>query len=195
MFKDSKDSLDRRHGARSHMVRGLLTPILAAGFLALMTSTAVAQGPTWNGGYGWWPGGFGYPPRTTEALDYPCSVTAYGPTFHTPADAAGAWTQDYGAGTSCRGGVGTKTLTVYDQVQGAKGVWFTIAGSQVTVGPTTHNPVHIIRTRMAVPGHTYRTVALAHLVVPNGFAGCSLHHPPACQETIDIKAVSTPIAP
>jgi hypothetical protein len=132
---------------------------------------------------------------TTQAPDYPCSVTAYGPTFHTPADAGGAWTQDYGASTSCQGGVGSKTLTVYDQVQGAKGVWFTIAGSQVTVGPTTNNPVRIIRTRTAVLGHTYRTVALAHLVVPNGFAGCSLHQPPACQETIDIKAVTTPIAP
>jgi hypothetical protein len=122
-------------------------------------------------------------------------VTAYGPTFHAPGDAAGSWTQDYGGGTGCRGGVGIKTLAVYDQVQGANGEWFTIAGSRVTVGPTTHNPVRVIRSRRAVLGHTYRTVALAHLVVPNGFAGCSLHHPPACRETIDIKAVSPPIAP
>jgi hypothetical protein len=194
MFRDSKGSAVG-HGVRSHMVRRLLTPAFAFGFLALVASSAAAHPATWNNGYGWWPGGFGYPPRTTAAPDYPCSVTAYGPAFHKPAGAAGAWTQSYGAGTSCRGGVGTKTLTVYDQVQGAKGAWFTIAGSQVTVGATTHNPVHTIRTRSAALGHTYRTVVMAHLVVPNGFAGCSLHTPPACQQTIDIKAVSTPIAP
>ena len=59
---------------------------------------AAAQAPGWNSGYGWWPGGFGYAPLTIQAHNYPCSVTAYGPTFNYTAT---SWNQNYGGGTSC----------------------------------------------------------------------------------------------
>jgi hypothetical protein len=49
---------------------------------------------------------------------YACSVTAYGPTFDF--NAAG-WYQYYGGGTSCRDGIGSKTLTMYEQVLGPDG--------------------------------------------------------------------------
>jgi hypothetical protein len=173
------------------MVRRLL--ILTAALLGVGAAVAGAQGPpTNNSGYnGWWPGGFGYPPVTVHARDYPCSVTAYGPTFHSR---SGAWTQDYGGGTSCSGGVGTKTLTMYDQVVGGDGrTWHTISGSTFTDGPTGGNPLRMIRTRAGYLGHVYRTVATAKLVVPNGHAGCSLTD--TCSQTITITAMSRRLAP
>lgn len=173
------------------MVRKSL--ILAASLAAIGAATAVAAAPpTWNSGYSnWWPAGFGYPPVTVQAPGYPCSVTAYGPTFHS---SASGWTQDYGGGTSCAGGVGVKTLTSYDQVLGQDGrTWYTIVGSTFTSGPTSSNPLRMVHRRPAYLGHVYRTVAVAKLVVPNGHAGCSLSN--TCSQTITITATSRPLAP
>ncbi len=167
--------------------------ILTATVLALTATAIGAQiAPTWNSGYnGWWPGGFGYPPMTVHAQSYPCSVTAYGPTFHSRSS---GWTQDYGGGTSCAGGVGTKMLTIYDQVLSQDGhTWYRISGSKFAAGPTNQNPLRMIRNRPAYLGHVYRTVASAKLVVPNGHAGCSLTN--SCSQTITIKAVSSRLAP
>src|SRR5437870_5442333 len=94
--------------------------ILTAALLAVGAAAASAQPvAAWNSAYnGWWPGGYGYAPVTVQAPTKQCSVTAYGPTFRTPADPRRAWTQFYGAGTSCQGGVGVKTLTVSAHVLG-----------------------------------------------------------------------------
>lgn len=167
----------------------LLTTLVT---LVLTAGVASAQAPAWNSGYnGWWPAGFGYPPVTAHASGYPCSVTAYGPTFNFNAS---GWNQYYGGGTSCAGGVGRKTLTVYDQVMGQDGhTWFTISGSAVTAGPSTANPLRSIRNRTAYLGHAYRTVATARLVVPNGHAGCSLNL--TCFQTITVTAISQLLAP
>jgi hypothetical protein len=172
------------------MRRRLLIPVFLT-VLALTAGAASAQAPTWNSGYGWWPGGFGNPPVTVHAHNYPCSVTAYGPTFK---HNGGGWKQAYGGGTSCTQGVGRKMLTVSAQVLGGNGhSWFTIKGSRTTAGPTDGNPLRIIRHRPAFLGHGYRTVASAKLVVPNGHAGCSLTN--TCFQTITIKAISRPLAP
>jgi hypothetical protein len=173
------------------MIRRLL--ILIGVLLTVGAGAAGAQSAaTWNHGYsGWWPGGFGYPPVTVQATGYPCSVTANGPTFHSYTR---EWRMDYGAGTSCRSGVGVKTLTVAAQVLGQDGhTWHTITGSPVTYGPGTLNPLRVIRTRPVYLGHVYRTIATATLVVPNGHAGCSLTN--SCIKTIAIKAISRPLAP
>jgi hypothetical protein len=148
--------------------------------------------PSWNSGYnGWWPAGYGYPPVTIHAPNYPCSATAYGPTFHS---SASGWTQDYGGGTSCAGGVGTKSVTVYEQVLGQDGhTWYTIAGSRFTAGPINGNPLRTWGDRPAYLGHGYRTVVVAKLVVPNGHAGCSLTN--SCSQTITVTATSRPLAP
>jgi hypothetical protein len=175
------------------MDRRVLILIAAAAAVALSAGAAgAAAAPTWNTGYnGWWPGGFGYPPVTVHAPAYPCSVTAYGPTFHSR---SGGWTQDFGGGTSCAGGVGAKSLTIYDQVLGQDGrTWYTIAGSTFTVGPTGDNPLRMIRNRPAYLGHVYRTAAIAKLVVPNGHAGCSLTN--SCSQPIMVTATSRPLAP
>lgn len=166
--------------------------LIALTVFALSAGSAAAQTPTWNSGYyGWWPAGFGYSPVAVQAHGYPCSVTAYGPTF---ASNTGAWSQSYGGGTSCAGGVGQKTLTIYDQVLGQDGhTWFTITGSKFNAGPVNSNPLRMIRKRPAYLGHVYRTVAVAKLVVPNGHAGCSLTN--TCAQTIAITAVSRPLAP
>lgn len=172
--------------------------ILIAALFAVGAAAAGAQPvAAWNSGYnGWWPSGYGYPPVTVQAATKQCSVTAYGPTFRTPADFRGAWTQFYGAGTSCQGGVGVKKLTVSDQVLGPDGkTWFTITGSTHTVGPTGANPVHLIYNRIAVLGHVYRSMADATIVAPNGHAGCSLHLPPDCTATYHLRAISKPLAP
>lgn len=176
------------------MIRRVL--ILTTALLATAAAAAGAQSvAAWNSGYnGWWPSGFGNVPVTVQAATRQCSVTAYGPTFHTPADHRGAWTMSYGAGTSCQGGVGMKTLTASAQVLGQNGhTWYTITGSTVTTGPRTTNPVRIIRTRIAQLGHVYRTVTTATLVVPNGHAGCSLTN--TCSQTLGLKAISRPLAP
>lgn len=173
------------------MKRRLLIAIALAA-LALSGGAAAAQAPAWNSGYnGWWPGGFGYPPVTVQAPGYPCSVTAYGPTFNH--DGTG-WHQNDGGGTSCAGGVGRKTLTISAQTLGRDGrTWFTITHSTFTTGPITGHTVRMIRRRPAYLGHGYRTVALARLVVPNGHAGCSLSN--TCSQTITITAISRPLAP
>ena len=102
------------------MVRRTL--VIIGGVLLASVAVAAASpppAPKWNSGYnGWWPGGFGYRPLTVQANGYPCSLTAYGPTFHSQHS---GWTQDYGGGVSCTGGVGTKTLTISDQVLGQDG--------------------------------------------------------------------------
>jgi hypothetical protein len=173
------------------MKRVLLIAVALA-VLAASAGAASAQAPTWNSGYnGWWPGGFGFPPVTVQAHNYPCSVTAYGPTFNFTAS---SWNQNYGGGTSCGHGVGQKTLTISDQVLGPDGhTWFTITGSTFTSAPTHGNPVHMIRNRAAFLGHAYRTIAFAKLVVPNGHAGCSLTN--TCLQTITITAISRTLAP
>jgi len=173
------------------MIRRIL--ILAVSLAAIGAGTAFAAGaPSWNSGYNnWWPAGFGYPPATVQAQGYPCSVTAYGPTFHS---SSSGWTQDYGGGTSCTRGLGVKTLTSYKQVLGQDGqTWYTITGSAFTSGPTSGNPLRIIHRRPAYLGHSYRTVVSAKLVVPNGHAGCSLNN--TCSQTITITATSRPLAP
>jgi hypothetical protein len=173
------------------MLRRVL--ILTVGLVALCAAVATAQtAPSWNSGYdGWWPAGFGYPPVTVQAPNYPCSLTAYGPTFHS---VSSGWTQDFGGGTSCSHGIGSKTLTTYDQVLGQDGHrWFTVVGSTVSNGPTDVNPLRMIHSRSASLGHAYRTVATAKLVVPNGHAGCSLTN--TCYQTITITATSRPLAP
>jgi hypothetical protein len=165
---------------------------LAFAVFVVSAAGAVAQAPTYNSGYnGWWPGGFGYPPVTVQAPGYPCSVTAYGPTFHTR---AGGWNQDFGGGVSCASGVGQKTLTISDQVLGPDGhTWFTITGSTFTAGPFNGNPLRMIRNRPAVLGHTYRSATAVKLVVPNGHAGCSLNN--TCYQTIVLSGTSRPLAP
>ena len=106
------------------MARRML--VLIAAVLAVGVAVAAAApppAPKWNSGYnGWWPGGFGFPPSTVQANGYPCSLTAYGPTFHSHHS---GWTQDYGGGVSCTGGVGTKTLTIVGS--GARPGWAHLA--------------------------------------------------------------------
>ena len=173
------------------MVRRFL--ILIGAMLGVSAAVAGAQPvSSWNSGYnGWWSAGYGYPPLTVHAPGYPCSVTAYGPTFHSHRS---GWTQDYGAGTSCAGGVGVKTLTVYAQVLGNGGhTWYTISGSKFTAGPAQANPLRTISNRPAYLGHAYRTVATAKLVVPNGHAGCSLSN--TCSQTYVVTATSRTLAP
>lgn len=173
------------------MMQRLLLPATLAAF-ALSVGSASATVATWNSGYnGWWPGGFGYPPVTVQASGYPCSVTAYGPTFNFKGS---VWNQNYGGGVSCAGGVGDKTLTIYDQVLGPDGrTWFTISGSTFTAGPTSVHPLRMIQNRAAFLGHAYRAVATTKLVVPNGHAGCSLDN--TCFQAITISAISRALAP
>src|SRR5690242_8703304 len=171
-------------------MRARLLVVTVAAFAAA-TSAAAAQAPQWNSGYGWWPAGFGYPPLTFHAHNFPCSLTVNGPTFNFNSF---GWNQAYGGGTSCAGGVGRKTLTVSAQVLGQDGhTWFTIRGSTVTSGPTNGNPLRIKRVRAASLGHSYRAVASAKPVVPNGHAGCSLNN--TCSQTLHLGTVSLPLAP
>jgi hypothetical protein len=172
----------------------LRAAVLSAAVCVAVASAAAAPppAPKWNSGYnGWWPGGFGFPPLTVQAKGYPCSLTAYGPTFHSK---HGGWTQDYGGGVSCAGGVGTKTLTISDQVLGQDGkTWHTISGSKFTSAPITGNPLRMRRNRSAFLGHVYRVVTSTKLVVPNGHAGCSLTN--TCDQTLTITATSRSLAP
>jgi len=173
------------------MRRLLILTSIAVAAIAATAAAGVAQAPSWNSGYGWWPGGFGDRPVTTAAKGYPCSVTAYGPTFRFRHR---NWMQFYGAGTSCVDGIGTKAVTVYLQVQGPHGKrWFTISSATATVGPLEGNPVRVKRTAPAYLGHAYRTLAVAKLIVPNGHAGCSLTD--TCNESLTLTARSHGLAP
>ena len=164
--------------------------LLAAAPTFAAAAVRVVSPPRWNSGYNsWWPRGFGYPPLTVHA-SYPCEVTVYGPTFN---HSGAVWNQLYGGGVGCSGGVGRKTLTIYDQTQTPKGRWATVAGSTVTSGPRAGNPVLLKRARAAYLGHAYRSVAVARLFVPNGYAGCSFTN--SCSEHITITAVSRALAP
>lgn len=135
--------------------------------------------------------GYGDPSHTVKAHGYPaCSVTAYGPAF-----SANLKAMTYGGGTSCAHAVGRRQISVAEQVLGRNGHWYTITGSTLFHPYTPFNPLRQFATRPAFLGHVYRTVATANLIVPNGFAGCSLHKPPACSEHIIVTARSAPIAP
>ncbi|HEY1507626.1 MAG TPA: hypothetical protein VGF93_01390 [Solirubrobacteraceae bacterium] len=168
--------------------------VLTATMLTVGVAVAVASSPVpkWNSGYnGWWPGGFGYPPVTVQANGYPCSLTAYGTTFHSRHS---EWTQDYGAGVSCAGGVGVKKMTVSDQVLGNHGrTWYTINGSTFTGGASNTSPLRMRRTRSAFLGRAYRVLAKADLLVPNGHAGCSLTN--TCDQSLTISATSRALGP
>jgi hypothetical protein len=174
------------------MVRRML--VIFGGVLLASVAVAAASSPapTRNSGYnGWWPGGFGFPPLIVQANGYPCSLTAYGATFHSHRS---GWTQDYGAGVSCTHGVGVKTVTISDQVLGNHGhTWYTISGSTFTSGPTDGNPLRMRRNRPAFLGHAYRVLATTKLVVPNGHAGCSLTN--TCDQTLTITVRSRALAP
>jgi hypothetical protein len=172
--------------------RMLVLTVVALTVGVAVAAAAPPPAPKWNSGYnGWWPGGFGFPPLTVQAKGYPCSLTVYGPTFHSH---HGSWTQDYGGGASCASGVGTKTLTISDQVLGQDGrTWHTINGSTFTGGPITGNPLRMRRNRAAFLGHVYRVVASTKLVVPNGHAGCSLTN--TCDQTLTITTTSRALAP
>ena len=174
------------------MVRRMLVLTMVVVSVGVTCAAASSPRPRWNSGYnGWWPGGFGYPPFTVQAKDYPCSLTAYGPTFHSHKS---RWTQDYGGGASCRGGVGVKTMTISDQVLGKDGrTWHTISGSTFTAGPVSSNPLRMIQGRAAFLGHAYRALATAKLVVPNGHAGCSLTN--TCTQTLTITVAGRRLAP
>ena len=170
----------------------ILIAVAAAFAVPAATAARAIEPPSWNSGYDrWWPGGFGYAPQTVHAPGYPCSATAYGPTYKSSRH---HWHQLDGAGVSCGGGVGIKTLTLSVQVLGPAGHrWFTLPTATVTVGPTSANPVRLIRTRPALLGHEYRTVVAARLVVPNGHAGCSFTN--SCDQSLTITAVSRGLAP
>ena len=174
------------------MFRRMLALTVAVLTVGVAVAAAASPAPKWNSGYnGWWPGGYGYPPMTVQAKGYPCSLTAYGTTFHSHRS---GWTQDYGGGVSCAGGVGVKTMTISDQVLGSNGrTWYTISGSTFTGGPTGSNPLRMIRNRPAFLGHAYRVLATTKLVVPNGYAGCSLTN--TCDQTLTITATSRALAP
>jgi hypothetical protein len=151
--------------------------LAAATIVAALIVPAVAPGQT-----------------TVQAPTKQCSVTAFGPGF--AFKPAGHIVMNYGGGTSCQGGVGSKTLTVVEQVLGQdRHTWFNISGSMLHAGPSPGNPVRASAQRPAFLGHVYRTVAMAHDVAPNGFAGCSLHHPPACTVTYNITARGKAMAP
>jgi hypothetical protein len=130
--------------------------------------------------------------HTVHANGYPCSVTAFGPIFRFTSNGI---MMRYGGGTSCRRSLGRRELTVDVQVRGAHGRWFNINGAHLQAGPTTHSPLRLFASRPALLGHVYRTKAAAFMVVPNGHAGCSLHQPPDCNQTIVLTSFTAPIAP
>lgn len=160
--------------------------------LAVLVSTGAAvaaEAPTWNGGYGWWPGGFGYAPTTSVMSG--CSVTAYGPTF---TNARAGWRQRYGGASRCLRSIGDTTLTVTLQVLGPHGRrWFTVSGSQLVVRRDSREAVHTRASRQAYLGHVYRTVVAARMRVPNGHAGCSLSG--TCFQSLTVTVRSRRLAP
>jgi len=169
--------------------RALIPLALAALGLPIAAPAASAQ-PSWNSGYGWWPGGYGSPPVTVQQGNWQCSVTAYGPTYGVK---PGNWFMYYGGGTSCANGIGQKSLTVYVQTMGTmngKPHWYTVFGTGLTTGPSSAVNVRLINTRQAYLGHEYRVVAVATLVLPNAYAG----HPHATS-TITVTAYSQGLAP
>lgn len=123
-----------------------------------------------------------------------CSVTAGGPAF---AFGRNVIDMSYGGGVSCRGGVGFKVLKVRVQVAGSgpnRGRFFDVSGSQRTT-TGSGNPVRVNTSRQAFLGHGYRVVAQGSATIPNGFAGCSLHKPPACNEVTFATVIGPTIAP
>jgi hypothetical protein len=169
-------------------IKALIPSVLVVLGFAIAAPAAIAQG--WNSGYGWWPAGYGNPPATVQQGNWACSVTAYGATLGVK---PGNWFMYYGGGTSCARGIGQKSLTVYVEVMGTtsgKAHWYTVWGTGLTTGPSSAVHVRLINTRQAYLGHEYRVVAVATLVLPNGYAG----HPHATS-TITLTSYSEGLAP
>jgi hypothetical protein len=70
----------------------------------------------------------------------------------------------YGGGTSCAGGVGSRSLSVVAQVENGSR-WFTITGSSVKGGPAVGNPLRVRTQRNGFLGHAYRIVATGSVTI------------------------------
>ena len=71
---------------------------------------------------------------TVQAPTKQCSVTAFGPGF--AFKPGGHIVMNYGGGTSCQGGVGSKTVTVVEQVGAAWGAVASVAALSPLTKPT-----------------------------------------------------------
>jgi hypothetical protein len=84
-------------------------------------------------------------------------------------------TLSYSGGVSCQGGAGEKTIDIVPQVGklvGHKRHWYSIGGAAFYQGPVSSGrPLRVKATARAVPGHTYRLLAVARVVLADGATG------------------------
>ena len=102
--------------------------------------------------------------QTVSIPGMPCSATA----SQSFATVNGTFTQNYGGGTSCAGGVGQKTLDVVPQVfnvVNGKPIWFNVSLVGAYQGPTPINPLRLSGSRAAVASHQYRVLVYGQITL------------------------------
>jgi hypothetical protein len=108
-------------------------------------------------------------PTTVQLRGIPCSVIESGPVFNI---VNGSYVMSYSGYTNCAGLANTgqqQSLTICAQVGhriNGKDVWFTIAGSCLSEGPTLTNALGVVTARTAYLGHGYRIKAAATIKYP-----------------------------
>ena len=108
-------------------------------------------------------------PTTVQLRGIPCAVTESGPVF-TIVNAS--YVMSYSGYSDCAGLANTgqqQSLTICAQVgnrTNGKDVWFTIAGSCLSEGPTPTNALGVVTARTAYLGHGYRVKATATIRYP-----------------------------
>ena len=109
------------------------------------------------------------PPTTAQLRSIPCAVTESGPVFTI---VNGSYVMSYSGYSDCAGLANTgqqQSLTICAQVGkriNGKDVWFTIAGSCLSEGPTPTNALGVVTARTAYLGHGYRIKATATVRYP-----------------------------
>ena len=135
--------------------------------------------------------------QTVPIPGMPCSATA-NMSFAT---IKGTFTQNYGGGTSCAGGVGQKTLDVVPQVfnvVNGKPIWFNISLVGLYQGPTPINPLRLSGSRAAVASHRYRVLVYGQTTL-NGKTSSATACAGVCSGsprlTINQSDINTPFGP
>ncbi len=100
-------------------------------------------------------------PTTVKVGGSPCYVTEDGPVFTL---VNGSYVMSYAGRLVCTNASGNMSLSIAAEAAGSganRGRYFTIAGSALSAGPTSHSLVALNTGRTAYLGHGYRTRARA----------------------------------
>lgn len=151
---------DSRHYMPSHTYRLVVFGQVKSANGHVATATVCTGCSSLPPGFGISPSKVFHEPATTAHLaGTSCTLTQTGLVFTL---VNGSYVVNYGARTDCGGVSAKRTVSTCVQVahrSGGHNVFFTVAGSCLSAGPTTADPAEVSTARTAQLGHGYRVMA------------------------------------